>query len=103
MFTFTGPERPVVNLVRRKELLLDALVSRRTKHLSNVQSPFTTFVKKLQESLTRMESFDVVTVSQGSDGKPFPVLTYTFSSSDRLQTKFSISLSPPTSTAPSSQ
>ncbi|KAF9047194.1 hypothetical protein BDZ89DRAFT_1058246 [Hymenopellis radicata] len=62
-----------VSLVRRKELLLDALVSRRTKHLNNAQSPFTTFVKKLQESLTRMESFDVVTVSQGSDAK-FPVL-----------------------------
>jgi len=34
-----------------------------------MQSPFATFVKKLQESLTRMEPFDVVTVAQGGDGK----------------------------------
>jgi E3 ubiquitin-protein ligase TRIP12 len=32
------------------------------------QTPFAIFVKKLQESLTRMESFDVVTVTQGMDG-----------------------------------
>lgn len=32
------------------------------------QSPFGVFVKKLQESLTRMENLDVVTVSQSSDG-----------------------------------
>lgn len=54
--------------MRRKELLLDALVNRRMKHINGSQTPFTTFVKKLQESLTRMESFDVVTASQGSDG-----------------------------------
>ncbi|TFK74978.1 hypothetical protein BDN72DRAFT_886090 [Pluteus cervinus] len=52
---------------RRKELLLDALVSRKTKGLNPQQTPFNTFVKKLQESLTRMESFDVVTVAQSSD------------------------------------
>ncbi|KAF5336718.1 hypothetical protein D9758_015081 [Tetrapyrgos nigripes] len=62
----TEPKRKVP-LAQRKELLLDALVSRRNKVLSGSQTPFTTFVKKLQESLTRMESFDVVTVSQSSD------------------------------------
>jgi E3 ubiquitin-protein ligase TRIP12 len=30
-------------------------------------------VKKLQESLTRMEAFDVVTVTQGMDGRLFPL------------------------------
>jgi hypothetical protein len=34
-----------------------------------LQTPFSILVKKLQESLTRMESFEVVTVSQGIDGK----------------------------------
>ncbi|KAJ6534683.1 hypothetical protein DFH09DRAFT_1180315, partial [Mycena vulgaris] len=56
-----------LSLARRKELLLDAFAGRRTKVLGNAQTPFATFVKKLQESLTRMESFDVVTVAQGVD------------------------------------
>ncbi|KAJ4473595.1 hypothetical protein J3R30DRAFT_3659131 [Lentinula aciculospora] len=56
-----------VSVARRKELLLDSLVSRRNRTLSSSQTPFSTFVKKLQESFTRMESFDVITVSQGSD------------------------------------
>ncbi|KAJ6520584.1 hypothetical protein DFH09DRAFT_1287453 [Mycena vulgaris] len=56
-----------MSLARRKELLLDAFAGRRTKVLGNAQTPFATFVKKLQESLTRMESFDVVTVAQGVD------------------------------------
>ncbi|KAJ7066382.1 ubiquitin-protein ligase [Mycena amicta] len=60
----TDPERNL-NLVSRKELLLDAFVGRRSKHGNN--SPFATFVKKLQESLTRMESFEVVTVTPGVD------------------------------------
>ena len=57
-----------MSLQRRKELLLDALVARKNKVL-NGQTPFAIFVKKLQESLTRMESFDVVTVTPGSDGR----------------------------------
>lgn len=36
--------------------------------VGSAPTPFATFVKKLQESLTRMESFDVVTVAQGVDG-----------------------------------
>ncbi|KAE9398555.1 hypothetical protein BT96DRAFT_957548 [Gymnopus androsaceus JB14] len=62
----TDTERKVP-LSRRKELLLDSLVSRKKKALVSSQTPFSTFVKKLQESFTRMESFDVITVSQGSD------------------------------------
>lgn len=57
-----------VTLSKRKEILLDALVNRKTKVLPNTPTSFSTLVKKLQESLTKMESFDVVTIAQGSDG-----------------------------------
>ena len=60
-----------VNIQRRKEILLDAFAGRKIKGLHPNQTPFATLVKKLQESLTRMESFDVITVAQNSDGKPF--------------------------------
>ncbi|KAJ3996321.1 hypothetical protein F5050DRAFT_1571693 [Lentinula boryana] len=63
-----------VPVTRRKELLLDSLVSRKSKTLTSSQTPFSTFVKKLQESFTRMETFDVITISQGSDGKSSPSL-----------------------------
>ncbi|KAJ7231897.1 hypothetical protein B0H12DRAFT_1262703 [Mycena haematopus] len=62
----TDGERKL-SLAKRKELLLDAFAGRRTKLINGVPTPFSTFVKKLQESLTRMESFDVVTVAQGAD------------------------------------
>ncbi|GLB41853.1 putative protein with domain Homologous to E6-AP Carboxyl Terminus with [Lyophyllum shimeji] len=55
------------DLKTRRELLLEAFGGRRTKALTGAQSPFAILVKKLQESLTRMESFDVVTVAQGID------------------------------------
>lgn len=54
---------------KRKELMFNAFASRKTKHLSNSQTPFSTLVKKLQESLTKMESFDVITVAQNMDGE----------------------------------
>jgi E3 ubiquitin-protein ligase TRIP12 len=57
-----------VGVKKRKELLLEAFAGRRTKSLSSNQTPFSTLVKKLQESLTRMEPFDVITVAQGIDG-----------------------------------
>jgi E3 ubiquitin-protein ligase TRIP12 len=60
-----------VTVKRRQEILMDAFTCRRTRGVSFVQSPLSTLVKKLQESLTRMESFDVVTVAQGADGKGF--------------------------------
>ena len=34
----------------------------------HIQTPFSVFVKKLQESLTRMEPYEVVTIAQGVDG-----------------------------------
>ena len=49
--------------------MFNAFASRKTKHLSNSQTPFSTLVKKLQESLTKMESFDVITVAQNMDGE----------------------------------
>lgn len=58
----------VVNLQRRKEILLDAFAARKIKNLNASQTPFATLVKKLQESLTRMETFDVITVASNSDG-----------------------------------
>lgn len=57
------------SLKRRQELLLDAFTTRRQKGCDNLQTPLAIFVKKLQESLTRMESFEVVTVAQGIDGR----------------------------------
>ncbi|KAI3602651.1 ubiquitin-protein ligase [Moniliophthora roreri] len=69
LLRFTMDTERKVSVSRRKELLLEALLSRRNKVLNGSQTPFSTFVKKLQESLTRLESFDVVTVSQSSDGK----------------------------------
>ncbi|KAJ6581866.1 hypothetical protein B0H19DRAFT_1370075 [Mycena capillaripes] len=62
----TDVERKL-SLAKRKELLLDAFAGRRSKAVGGTPTPFATFVKKLQESLTRMESFDVVTVAQGAD------------------------------------
>ncbi|KAI9510528.1 hypothetical protein F5148DRAFT_1274737 [Russula earlei] len=55
------------SIVRRQELLLDSFTARKSKTLPGSQTPFAIFVKKLQESLTRMEAFDVVTVTQGMD------------------------------------
>jgi len=34
----------------------------------HIQTPFSVFIKKLQESLTRMEPYEVVTIAQGVDG-----------------------------------
>lgn len=50
-------------------MLFDAFTSRKVKGMSSSQTPLAILVKKLQESLTRMESFDVVTVTQGVDGE----------------------------------
>lgn len=58
----------IAKLKKRKEMLLEAFGCRRVKTLNSSQTPFATLVKKLQESLTRMESFDVITVAQSSDG-----------------------------------
>ena len=85
-----------VTIKRRQELLLDAFTARRVKGVSHTQTPLAIFVKKLQESLTRMESCEVVTVAQGADG------TYARShlsanqlTLPRLETQFSLAARPP--------
>ncbi|KAG1831365.1 hypothetical protein EV424DRAFT_1525835 [Suillus variegatus] len=62
----TDAARSTVTSKRRQELLYDAF-SRIPRGGTVTQSPLAVLVKKLQESLTRMEDFDVVTVSQGTD------------------------------------
>ncbi|KAG6909327.1 hypothetical protein DXG01_000927 [Tephrocybe rancida] len=64
---FATDQNRTPDLRKRQELLLDAFGDRRASALTGAPSPFATLVKKLQESLTRMESFDVVTVAQGVD------------------------------------
>jgi E3 ubiquitin-protein ligase TRIP12 len=59
----------IVGIKKRKELLLDAFSGKKANTFSQGQSPFAVLVKKLQEALTRMESFNVTTVSQNTDGK----------------------------------
>lgn len=55
-----------MSVQRRQGMLLEAF-SRKSKPI-HTQSPFSVFVKKLQESLTRMEPYEVVTIAQGVDG-----------------------------------
>ena len=62
----------LVSIARCQELLLDAFTARKSKALAGSQTPFAIFVKKLQESLTWMEAFDMVTVTQGMDGTSPP-------------------------------
>ena len=57
-----------VSVTRRRELFLDAFTNGKARNVNGGQTSFAVLVKKLQESLTRMESFDVTTVSQSSDG-----------------------------------
>lgn len=58
-----------VDPTRRQQLLFETFAGRSLAGSSTPtsQSPFAILVKKLQESLTRMESFEVVTVSHGLD------------------------------------
>ncbi|KAH9479473.1 E3 ubiquitin-protein ligase UPL3 [Psilocybe cubensis] len=67
LLLFATDENRSVSLQRRREILLDAFSSRKVKNLTANQTPFATLVKKLQESFTRMESFEVITVAQNSD------------------------------------
>jgi E3 ubiquitin-protein ligase TRIP12 len=49
-------------------MFFEAFTSRKIKTASDMQTPLSIFVKKLQESLTRIEQFEVVTVAQSADG-----------------------------------
>jgi hypothetical protein len=57
-----------VGIKKRKELLLDAFTGKKSKALPQTQNSFAILVKKLQESLTRMDAFEVITVTQNTDG-----------------------------------
>ncbi|KAI0364359.1 hypothetical protein BV20DRAFT_1107706 [Pilatotrama ljubarskyi] len=62
---FADAER-TVSLSRRQDLFFNAFTSRKSKGAGG-QTPLAVFVKKLQESLTRMESFEVISVAQSAD------------------------------------
>ncbi|KXN92383.1 Ubiquitin fusion degradation protein 4 [Leucoagaricus sp. SymC.cos] len=67
LLAYATDETRSVSVNRRRELFLDAFSNRKVKNLSGGQTSLAVLVKKLQESLTRMETFDVTTVSQNSD------------------------------------
>ncbi|KAF9454223.1 hypothetical protein P691DRAFT_809767 [Macrolepiota fuliginosa MF-IS2] len=67
LLAYATDENRAVTVTRRREIFLDAFSNRKIKNLSGGQTSFAILVKKLQESLTRMESFEVTTVSQNSD------------------------------------
>ncbi|KAF5336031.1 hypothetical protein D9611_006309 [Ephemerocybe angulata] len=67
LLQFGTDEGRLVGIKKRKELLLDAFSGKKGNGFVQGQSPFSVLVKKLQESLTRMESFNVTTVSQNTD------------------------------------
>ncbi|KAG6812730.1 hypothetical protein H0H92_000947 [Tricholoma furcatifolium] len=68
LLQFATDQTRTPDLRKRQELFLDAFCGRVTSTaVGATPSAFATLVKKLQESLTRMESFDVVTVAQGID------------------------------------
>ena len=58
----------IVGVNRRRELFFETFTARKVASFNGSQTPLAIFVKKLQESLTRMESFEVVTVAQNVDG-----------------------------------
>lgn len=74
----------LVPIARRQDIFFEAFTAKKVTALNGSQTPFSIFVKKLQESLTRMESFEVVTVAQNIDGIPifnaagFHSLTFDF-------------------------
>ncbi|KAG8220830.1 hypothetical protein J3R82DRAFT_2323 [Butyriboletus roseoflavus] len=59
-------EKGLVPIKRRQEILFETF-TRSSRVGNSSQSPLAVLVKKLQESLTRMENFEVVTIAQGSD------------------------------------
>ena len=59
----------LVDLRRRQRMLIQELCAIRDGKPVTTVSPFAVLVKKLQESLTRMESFEVISVAQSADGE----------------------------------
>lgn len=60
-----------VSTRQRQELLAKAFMPQLEG--GNATPAFVTFVKRLQESLSRMEEFEVVVAAQGADGKSYRV------------------------------
>ena len=87
-----------VETSRRQQLLLEMFIERPIAGSTSPssQTPFSILVKKLQESLTRMESFEVVTVSQGIDGKSILELLQfmPICLSNRLETQLGVDACP---------
>lgn len=67
LLAFATEEGRSVSTSRRRELLFRAFSLSDSKAASSTSAPLTVLVKKLQECLTRMEPFEVTTVSQGID------------------------------------
>ncbi|TFK51850.1 hypothetical protein OE88DRAFT_1679337 [Heliocybe sulcata] len=66
LLAFATEEEGNMTPAKRREFLYNAFSLSNSK-VSSASSPFAVLVKKLQECLTRMESFEVSTVSQGID------------------------------------
>lgn len=66
LLEFATSSNRTVDIERRKELFLDAFSARSGYATPSSQTPLAVLVKRLQESLTRMESFEVATTSPGS-------------------------------------
>ncbi|KAG8894296.1 Ubiquitin fusion degradation protein 4, partial [Tulasnella sp. 403] len=71
LLEFSTAEGRKVDLATRQRLLLEAFTTKSGNgtDTSSPQSPLAILVKRLQESLTRLENFEVVMVSQGEDSK----------------------------------
>ncbi|KAF8576807.1 hypothetical protein K439DRAFT_1366247 [Ramaria rubella] len=69
LLEFATVKERTVEASTRQQLLLETFIERSVAGTISPtsQTPFSILVKKLQESLTRMESFEVVTVSHGID------------------------------------
>ncbi|KAI9062557.1 hypothetical protein FKP32DRAFT_1593207 [Trametes sanguinea] len=66
LLQFFANAEHAVPLSRRQELFFTAFTSRKSKGAGG-QTPLAVFVKKLQESLTRMEPFEVISIAQNAD------------------------------------
>lgn len=66
-----------VDVTTRQQIVLQAFAARSGKGSDSPgsTSPFAVLVKKLQESLTRIENFEVVTVSPGAEGECLSILS----------------------------
>ncbi|KAG8874928.1 Ubiquitin fusion degradation protein 4 [Tulasnella sp. 331] len=71
MLEFATAEGRKVDLLTRQKLFLEVFTNQSIHgtETPSSQSGLATLVKRLQESLTRLETYEVVTISQGDDSK----------------------------------